>query len=120
MGSSSMINTGSGGIDPSNARPFASYAGGQPQGSGDAIYQQSGAPSMGALRFLQRLLPGVVRAVICSVSVSYSATAGGYGLQSSFGMQGQVPGSRYGPEDTVNWSWSHSDSRRKIRSCSAT
>lgn len=44
MGSSSMINTGSGGIDPSNARPFASYAGGQPQGGGDAIYQQSGAP----------------------------------------------------------------------------
>ena len=101
MGSSSMINTGSGGIDPSNARPFASYAGGQPQGGGDAIYQQSGAH--------MPALPDAVAAASCRpschircLSLSYSATAGGYGLQSSFGMQGQVPGSRYGPEDTYN------------------
>ena len=41
VGSRSMLNATSGGIDPSDARPFASYRIGQQQG-GDASYQQSG------------------------------------------------------------------------------
>jgi hypothetical protein len=54
-------------------------------------------------RLLHWLRQAAVIAVMCSIFICSPAAAGGYGLQSSFGMQGQVPGSRYGSGDAVNW-----------------